>query len=278
MGIRLIIVYDTYPKNQEPPFAEDCYVYSGFLNEYGYERIKNLVWELLSLLNCESVNLDWGMVANEAYEACHYNANESFLEELKAKRPNIDVLEEYKGSNIPIMVNDKTCNHPAWKARPYSLLNGNGCPLCGKQLAIENRTRTHEEFVHEMKEINPKVKIIGKFQRINERIEVECLECGHVWNPLAYSLTQGKGCPHCAAKNGAKKRKGKLASKTTEQFVSEIERCNSNIEICGEYVNNKTKIDARCKKCGYEWKVVAASLLNGHGCPKCVRKKRIMKR
>lgn len=98
------------------------------------------------------------MVANKAYEACHYNANESFIEELSVKRPNIEVLEEYKGSNIPILVNDKTCDHPAWKARPNTLLNGNGCPLCGKKLAIKNRTRTQEEFAEELKELNPRIR------------------------------------------------------------------------------------------------------------------------
>ncbi len=58
------------------------------------------------------------------------------------------------------------------------------------------------------------------------------------------------------------------------QFNYSLLKINDKIEICGEYQNNKTKIDARCKHCGYEWKVVAASLLNGHGCPKCARKNR----
>ncbi len=273
-GIRLITVYDTYPENQDPPFDKDCFVYSGFLNEYGYERIKKLVSKLLGILGYNDWKLDWGMVANKAYEACHYNANESFVEELRIKRPNIEVMEEYKGSNIPILVNDKTCDHPAWKARPYTLLNGNGCPLCGKILAIENRTRSQEEFAEELKTLNPRIKVVGTFKRINERVEVECLDCGHRWSPLAYSLTQGKGCPHCSAVRGAKTRKGKLAVKTTEQFVAEMHTINGSIEICGEYKNNKTKIDACCKICGHEWKVVAASLINGHGCPKCARKNR----
>lgn len=273
-GIRLITVYDAYPENQKPPFDKDCFVYSGFLNEYGYERIKTLVIELLGIMGYETLNLDWGVVANKAYKACHYNANESFIEELSSKRPNIEVLEEYKGSNIPILVNDKTCSHPAWKARPYTLLNGNGCPLCGRKLAIKNRTRTQEEFVEELYELNPRIRLIGTFKRINERVETECLDCGHRWNPLAYSLTQGKGCPHCSAIRGAKTRKGKLAVKTTEQFKTELLMINDKIEICGEYHNNKTKINACCKICGYEWEVVAASLLNGHGCPKCAKRNR----
>ncbi len=135
-----------------------------------------------------------------------------------------------------------------------------------------------KKFAEELRVMNPRIKLIGEFKRINERVEVECLDCGRRWNPLAYSLTQGKGCPHCSAVKGAKVRKGKLAVKTTEQFVAEMRAINSNIEICGEYKNNKTKIDARCKICGYEWKVVAASLINGHGCPRCARKTRTIKK
>lgn len=59
-GIRLITVYDTYPEDYEPPFDKDCYVYSGFLNEYGYERIKNLVGKKIGILGYETLMLDWG--------------------------------------------------------------------------------------------------------------------------------------------------------------------------------------------------------------------------
>lgn len=87
-------------------------------------------------------------------------------------------------------------------------------------------------------------------------------------------MTQGKGCPHCTAINGAKKRKGALVAKTTEQFIKEMKCINDTLEILGEYKNNKTKIRTRCLNCGYEWNVVAASILNGHGCPKCARRRK----
>ena len=60
IGIRLITVYDTYPEDRKPPFDKDCFVYSGFLNEYGYERIKNLVGKKIGILGYETLMLDWG--------------------------------------------------------------------------------------------------------------------------------------------------------------------------------------------------------------------------
>ncbi len=273
-GIRLITIYDTYPDGLKPPYDTDCFVFTGFLNEYGYKRLRKLVIELFSMIGHTEISIDWNDVSHKAYEACHYNAHETFISELKSKYPNIEVLDDYKGSNIPILVNNTDCEHPAWIARPYTLLKGIGCPECGRLVAATNRKRTHEEFICELQKISPSIKVNGTYTRITDRIVVECLNCGYKWNPFGYSLIQGKGCPHCSAITGAKNRKGKLSVKTTEDFTLEIAQKNPSIEICGEYKNNKTKIAAKCKNCGYEWDVAPASLLNGHSCPKCARKRK----
>ena len=59
---------------------------------------------------------------------------------------------------------------------------------------------------------------------------------------------------------------------THEQFMEKFYVKNKNaenIEILGEYVNNKTKIKVRCKIDGHEWKAIPKHLLNKVGCPKC---------
>ena len=59
---------------------------------------------------------------------------------------------------------------------------------------------------------------------------------------------------------------------THEEFMERFYIKNENaenIEILGEYVNNKTKIKVRCRIDGYEWEVKPSHLLNGTGCPKC---------
>ena len=273
-GIRLITIYDTYPGNTSPPYEEDCFVYTGFLNERGYERLKNLIIELLSMIGYSNVTIDWQEIANRAYEFCHYNAHEAFVNRLKGMHPNIEVLEKYQGANIPILVDNTLCGHKPWKARPYTLLNGNGCPECGKLIAATSRQRTHDEFVKKLNTINPNIQVNGRYTKATDRIAVECLICGNRWEPLGYSLTQGKGCPHCSAVAAAKARVGKLSAKTTELFVLEIEKKNPQIEICSEYVNSKTKIKAKCRFCGHQWEVVPASLTNGHGCPRCAKKQK----
>lgn len=57
--------------------------------------------------------------------------------------------------------------------------------------------------------------------------------------------------------------------KTHEEFIEEMKNINSNIEVVGVYVNNKTKILCRCKIDGHEWMPLPTSLLRGDGCPRC---------
>lgn len=273
-GIRLITIYDTYPENNDPPFDSDCFVFCGFLNEPGYDRLIDLTKNILVQLGYKDFSCDWSELTNKAYEACHYNANNTFLDELSNMAPDIESLEKYKGSNVPIWVRSKKCEHPAWKARPYTLLNGIGCPLCGRKKAAQTRTRSQQEFIDEMMTVNPHISVVSDYKTIVERVSVRCNTCGYEWMPKAYSLLSRKGCPHCSAVEGAKKRKGRLAVKSTEQFKNDLQTINSNIEVLGEYVNNKTKINVRCSFCYYNWDVVPASLLNGHGCPKCARRHR----
>lgn len=57
--------------------------------------------------------------------------------------------------------------------------------------------------------------------------------------------------------------------KTNEEFLAELAAVNPNIEPLEPYVSAVTKMDCRCKVCGYVWKAKPHNLLGGHGCPKC---------
>lgn len=65
--------------------------------------------------------------------------------------------------------------------------------------------------------------------------------------------------------------------KTHEEFVDELNKVNPNIEVLGEYVNNRTGIHCKCKVCGFDtyiddrkWTPTPNHLLQGKGCPQCV--------
>lgn len=129
---------------------------------------------------------------------------------------------------------------------------------------------TKESFISAIKEINPGIEVLSPFTKVVDRVDVRCIKCGLEWSPKAYSLLQGKGCPHCSAVKGAN-NKGRTARKTKQQFIEELRKITPTITVIGEYVNNKTKIAVRCNICKTEWSAVPNSLLFGHGCPRCAK-------
>lgn len=63
-----------------------------------------------------------------------------------------------------------------------------------------------------------------------------------------------------------------MKKKTHQEFVNEVSEKMPNIIVIGNYYNNKTKIEVKCKICDHIWSPRAESLLHNHGCPKCSRR------
>lgn len=57
--------------------------------------------------------------------------------------------------------------------------------------------------------------------------------------------------------------------KTHEEYIKEVAKINSNIEVLGVYINSYTKILHKCKIHGYEWYVTPNRILCGVNCPVC---------
>ena len=131
--------------------------------------------------------------------------------------------------------------------------------------------KTHEQFVDEMKVINNQIEIIGRYTKAVERIHVRCISCGKEWEPLAYSLLDGKGCSHCSAVRGAKVSQGRTALKTTDTFIEQLRQLDASIRVIGNYENTHTNITCQCERCGHVWSAKPYSLLQGHGCPRCAK-------
>lgn len=132
-------------------------------------------------------------------------------------------------------------------------------------------SKTHEQFKIELYEKNENIMIIGKYSKVQERIEVKCLECGYIWNPKACSLLQGRGCPKCRTRHGVENNKGKTKLKTIEKFKEEMKLISPAISIIGEYKNGHTYIKCKCNICENIWEAKPYSLLRGHGCPRCAK-------
>lgn len=128
------------------------------------------------------------------------------------------------------------------------------------------KRKTHEQYIQELKEINPNIECIGEYKNIHAKILHRCNIDGYEWEGIPYTLLQGCGCPKCGHKSRIEK-----CTKTHEEYTQELAIKNPNIECLGEYKNSMRKILHRCKIDEYKWEVMPISLLRGHGCPECAR-------
>ena len=183
--------------------------------------------------------------------------HEEFMEKFYVKNENaenIEILGEYINSRTKIKCKCKIDGYE-WEATPNNLLNGTGCHKCKSN----KEKKTHKEFINELKEINDDIEILGEYVNNRTKIKCKCKIDGYEWKTTPNHLLHGQGCPKCS----------RHARKTTEEFINELKQINDDIEVLGEYINDKTKIKVRCKKDRHEWKATPNNLLSGYGCPKC---------
>lgn len=119
--------------------------------------------------------------------------------------------------------------------------------------------KTHKQFVNELNNKNPYISCIDTYIDARTKIYFKCKKCGHVFLTTPDSVLRGSGCGQCAG----------ILKKSTKEFKKEIAEINENIEIKGKYINNRTPILCKCKRCNKEWKQKPSELLSGTGCPNC---------
>ena len=127
-----------------------------------------------------------------------------------------------------------------------------------------SKTLTTKEFIAKDSFLDKPVKIIGEYVNCKTKIKCKCLICNNLFEMTPDCLMQGQIHKPCAMKLAGAKRLS-----NTESFKKKLEKKNSNLEVIGNYINAKEKIDIMCKKCGYYFKSSPNNLLNGNGCPNC---------
>ena len=129
--------------------------------------------------------------------------------------------------------------------------------------------KTHEMYVRELAEKNPSIECLGTYTRATDKTLHRCRVCGHEWMVKPYTLVSKKhgGCPHCAAVKAGKANR----SYTTETFREALATAHEEIELVGDYPGSHVKASFRCLRCGHEWQARPYSVLQGHGCPRCVK-------
>ena len=197
------------------------------------------------------------------YSNSRRKTHEEYVEELSQINSNINVLEKYINAKTPIL---HLCNihNYEWKISPSNALCGCGCPLCRGEKIHNAFIKSHEQYIEELRMINPNIKVLEKYNGAQTPILHKCLIDGYEWSPVPESILQGSGCPKCGHI-----KTGNSSKITNEEYVARLREINPNIIALEEYINAQTPILHKCLIDGYEWHIRPKNTLNAVGCPKC---------
>lgn len=189
---------------------------------------------------------------------------EEFIEKLKDKNPNLELIGQYTKMKDKVKVKCINCGYEM-EVMADNLINihrkSKLCPNCSDG---RRKISSEKEYIEILKEITEsRISLIDVYKGQNTKIKHKCNVCGYEWNVLPRHLIERKNhseCPNCA----------NILKKTTSQYKNEVEKLNSNIVVVGEYVNNKTNVLHKCKLCNYTWESTPHNILNGKtSCPHC---------
>ena len=180
-------------------------------------------------------------------------SQEQYEYEVAKIHPFIKVLGTYINTETAIAHQCLKDRHE-WNAKPGNILHGKGCPKCAGNLQL-----TNEEYVEQLKDVNPNIIALEEYVNAKTAILHQCLLDGYVWKTSPSCTLQGCSCPKCAGNT----------KKTHEEYVLELSLKASELEVVEPYINSKTPILHRCKIDGYEWKIAPSNVLSGQRCPKC---------
>ena len=190
-------------------------------------------------------------------------SHEQYLADVSIKNPHVIVLGVYINATTPILHRCKYCGKE-WDAYPGDILSGKACIECSCKRASEQKRKTHQQYVGELKDINNDIEPIEHYINTDTSILHRCKVCEHIWPIKPNHTLSGHGCPMCGFKANADAKR-----KSRDQYIQELSYVNPNIEVVGEYINFITPLLHRCKKCGNEWNAKPIHTMRGHGCTVC---------
>lgn len=185
--------------------------------------------------------------------------HEEFVKELSVLRPTIKLLGQYVNSSTKTLFKCDVCGYE-WEVVPNTFVSTkSGCPRCANHEPLNTKI-----FIEKAKLKNNKVKVLGEYTGHNEKIDVQCVDCGKIWKMSPSNILGGCGCRECVLKKELEGR-----AKDPEVFKKELYELNPNILLLSDYERSDRKVECKCSICGYEWSTRPNALLSGVGCPSC---------
>lgn len=189
--------------------------------------------------------------------------HEEYVSELAIKNPSIEVIGEYIDAKTKIL-HHCLIHDVYWDVLPSNALKGKGCRECMKDKNRNKFLKNHEEYVSQVKHINPNIEVLQTYIGTNSPILHKCLIHNVEWEVSPSSILNGCGCPKCKTE----RIRNKLI-KSHDQYVEELLSINPHIEVVENYIDGNTPILHHCKTHNVFWKQKPNNALQGKGCYKC---------
>jgi len=171
---------------------------------------------------------------------------------------NIQYLGDYNNTRKAFSCRCNACGHH-WNAF-WSNVIRKGCPACSRKTAALKQQRPLPVVLKKLKDKH--ISLLSAYCGVAAKHELECA-CGYRWTAVLCDVLRKTGCPACAPKLAAQRRR--LPEATVIQRLK-----TRQIDLLTPYkgAHHKNKYRARCLKCSYEWQATYATL-SYHGCPRC---------
>jgi hypothetical protein len=191
-------------------------------------------------------------------------------EEVEARLAGRDLvmLEEYKNNHTKTLFGCR-CGYK-WLVKPNDIFQGHGCPVCQQEKAAKTQTLTLKDLQPRLTKLEKRgITMLDEYKGMQIDTLFRC-KCRHEWTVKAYSVLNGGGCPKCADKTNAEKRR--LTADELQPYLKDI--AERGIVMLEEYKGVKHKALFQCK-CGCKWMAKTFEVFfRASGCPKCSYKKR----
>lgn len=163
--------------------------------------------------------------------------------------------------------------HGDFKTKPTYLVNGNGCPKCGREKVkqhAKSRRLGLSGFIKKARAVHGEAYSYPEQPYANNKgkVRIVCPVHGEFLQKANGHLS-GRGCPECA--NDLKRERNYairdgLAETKIAQLVAAFPEYDFSKAV---YAGNSKKIEVRCATHGVFYPTPANMLTNGTGCPGC---------
>lgn len=195
--------------------------------------------------------------------------HEDFVKEIHELVDNeYEILSKYTKHDKKVKIKHQACGNE-YLVSPRDFLKGRRCVKCKRAELTQKQTRTHEQFLREVKEVvGEEYIILNKYKSAAQKVKVRHNTCGNEYEIIAMSLLNGNKCRKCVYK-----KISEIRSKSHNNFIEEVYHLvGDEYSVLSKYKNSNTRVKMKHNKCGSINDVQPNNFLSGKRCKRCAVK------